>query len=95
MKDAEVQTSEPRSAPVQGGRLIPAGRVPWNAHRAAAEAYNTLHRQSAERLAERGGFGWGEFAAYLLAAFDNDDLHREYMRARERVHGRGGLRSDA
>lgn len=65
-----------RNAPIQmphSGHL-PHGismRVPWRIHEKAWQQYAKLGHgsQSAERLAERGGFGLGELI-YLLAGED-------------------------
>ena len=60
-----------RTAPVQmphSGR-VPHGirmRIPWRIHVKAWEVYGKHYNQSAERLAERGGFGLIELI-YLLA----------------------------
>lgn len=62
MKNAPIQM--PHSGNVPHGIRF---RVPWRIHQKAAEVYNNLgHDQSAERLAERGGFGLEELI-YLLA----------------------------
>lgn len=49
-------------APVQKSRLGPAGTISWAEHVAVWEAYARRYGngQSAERIAERGGFGHGE-----------------------------------
>lgn len=52
-----------RTAPVQGDGLIPGGRIPWALHVLAWQAYG--YNQSAERIAERGGFSWAEIVALL------------------------------
>jgi hypothetical protein len=64
-----------RRAPVQGERdrergikwRKPPGTVAWSEHLEAyadyAKRYGTS--QSAERLAERGGFGWDELVGHL------------------------------
>lgn len=64
-----------RRAPVQGeGRLSrpqkdhkPAGTIAWAEHLEAWEAYAKRYGrgQTAERLAERGGFGWYELQKLL------------------------------
>lgn len=67
----------PRRAPVQGDRRLPqgapgrdAGTIAWSEHEEVWRAY--AHRygkeQSAERIAERGGFGWGEIVWLTGAA---------------------------
>lgn len=63
--------TEDRRAPVQGerhqGRTVPAGTVSWEEHVAAWEVYGKrfLNGQSAERIAERGGFGYSELVELL------------------------------
>lgn len=70
-----------RRAPVQRERATnrPAGTVPWDVHERAWARYAELGHgaQSAERIAERGGFGYGEMAC-LLAGHDphSSDPHR-------------------
>jgi hypothetical protein len=60
-----------RNAPVQmphSGR-VPHGismRIPWRIHQKAWKVYGKHYDQSAERIAERGGFGLMELI-YLLA----------------------------
>lgn len=55
-------------APVQGRDRI--YRIPWRIHAKAAKVYNDFgHGQTAERLAERGGFGLEELI--LLLAGEN------------------------
>jgi hypothetical protein len=67
-----MKTESNRSyAPVQRDEEhgIPAGQVPWELHAKAAEQYNKLgFDQSAERLAERHGFSWGELVTLLYRA---------------------------
>lgn len=68
-------TPDARRAPVQGethdaaGRLAPkpAGTIAWSEHLEVWQAYARRHGedQSAERIAERGGFGFYEAAHYL------------------------------
>ncbi len=50
---------------VQGERGIPPGSVPAQVFLLAYAEYAKHHRQSAERLAERGGFSWSELVACL------------------------------
>lgn len=59
----------PEFAPVQGGE--PGGKIPWGLHVRIWQAYAALGhgRQSAKRIAERGGFAWGE-AAWMLAEWN-------------------------
>ena len=70
--------SEERRAPVQGdeGWHLPAhrqapgtmrpGTIAWAEHEEAWRDYNRrYHGQSAERIAERGGFGYGELVDHL------------------------------
>lgn len=60
-----------RMAPVQGdqfhGVKLPAGEVPWAVHLMAWNEYARQGHgsQSAERLAERNGFSWGELIGFL------------------------------
>lgn len=63
-----------RRAPVQGDYRIPKGlpghapgTVTWEAHEAAWEDYAKRYGrdQSAERIAERGGFGYAELTDHL------------------------------
>jgi len=58
-----VDTIE-RRAPVQADRQRPAGSITWAEHLAVYEAYARKYgrSQSAERIAERGGFGYDEAA---------------------------------
>jgi hypothetical protein len=63
--------TEERRAPVQsdGWPLLkhPAGTISWDEHVDAWVAYQKLwgYHQSAERIAERGGFGWDELVRFL------------------------------
>jgi hypothetical protein len=54
-----------RRAPVQRSRNFdkPAGSIAWWEHEKAWEKYG--YSQSAERIAERGGFSYGELVQYL------------------------------
>lgn len=58
-----------RRAPVQGTPSLkqPAGTVAWWEHEAAWQAYDARWRsgQSAERIAERHGFDYGELLEFL------------------------------
>lgn len=62
-----------RRAPVQGdlfahhGTGTAAGTIAWSEHVAAWEVYASRYGkgQSAERIAERGGFGHGELRMFL------------------------------
>lgn len=61
-----------RVAPVQGEyKKRPAGTVPWEIHEQAWENYAARlgKNQTAERIAERGGFGYREMQC-LLAGHD-------------------------
>lgn len=52
-----------RRAPVNGS---PRGTIAWSEHEKAWEAYHRRHSgQSAERIAERGGFSYGELVDHL------------------------------
>lgn len=72
MAEQYVAGAPPR-APVQGSLRCPgsrpskpAGTITWAEHVEAWVAYNRMHReQSAERIAERGGFGWYEITELL------------------------------
>ena len=59
-------TRDEARAPVQASDGKPAGSVSWDEH---VEAWTEYHRhhplQSAERIAERGGFGWEELRMFL------------------------------
>ena len=62
----------PRRAPVQrerqqGRTIKPAGTVAWDEHLQAWRAYAAKYGsyQSAERIAERGGFAWSELCDLL------------------------------
>ena len=66
-----------KRAPVQGDRLIPkgqpghdAGSISWAEHMLAWQDYARRYGQgqSAERLAERGGFGYAELCSHLRRA---------------------------
>lgn len=52
-----------RTAPIDGWR----SNVPWSVHERAWRRYAALGHgdQSAERVAERGGFGWAELCVLL------------------------------
>jgi hypothetical protein len=56
-------------APVQPSKRHnkPAGTIGWAEHAEAWRAYDKKWRtnQSAERIAERGGFGYGELVEFL------------------------------
>jgi hypothetical protein len=61
-----------RRAPVQGeykgvGKSIPAGTISWEEHVAAWEVYDKKwhNGQSAERIAQRGGFAYSELVELL------------------------------
>lgn len=59
-------------APVQGDyRGRPDGTVPWSVHLQAFEVYSNLlgKSQSAERIAERGGFGYRELQCLLAGHY--------------------------
>lgn len=58
-----VTSGKERCAPVNGTNL----QIPWNVHLAAWHRHRILHgpQQSAERIAERGGFGEGELDLYV------------------------------
>jgi hypothetical protein len=58
-----------RRAPVQGERELKKGpgTIAWEEHLRAWSAYDAKWRcgQTAERLAERGGFSYGELVEFL------------------------------
>lgn len=58
-----------RRAPVQSGREAKrgSGTITWAEHLEAYSGYSALYgkSQSAERLAERGGFSYGELQEFL------------------------------
>lgn len=58
-----------RRAPVQGSREHnkPDGSISWEEHLLAYEVYAARYgsSQSAERIAERGGFSWSELLLFL------------------------------
>jgi hypothetical protein len=65
------QNEMPRRAPVQGdyrrvGTRVP-GTIAWAEHLEAFESYAARYgrSQSAERIAERGGFGYLELVDFL------------------------------
>lgn len=70
MSDDKNETE--RRAPVQGD-LFPhrggksSGTISWSEHVEAWHAYSAIYggSQSAERIAERGGFGHGELLRFL------------------------------
>lgn len=65
----------PKRAPVQGDHWLPKGRlgqlpgtISWEEHLEIYEAYRKKYPsvdQSAERIAERCGFGWGEIVSLM------------------------------
>lgn len=59
--------SDHRRAPIQKSNGKPAGTIDWAEHVEAWRAYNQRYtnRQTAERIAERAGFGYGEIATLL------------------------------
>ena len=70
-----MSATDGQRAPVQGAHYMPkgAGREPgtiaWVEHLAVFEPYAKRYGrdQSAERLAERGGFSWGEIVMFTGA----------------------------
>ena len=75
---------QPKNAPIQMPHKghVPHGihfRVPWRIHEKAWRQYaQRYHGQSAEQLAERGGFGLEELI-YLLAGEDPLDAKDDPM----------------
>ena len=51
----------------RGGWIHPPGTISWSDHLRVYEAYRMIHgsSQSAERIAERQGFGWSEIVLLL------------------------------
>lgn len=83
-------TEHPKNAPVQMPHTgyVPHGisfRIPWRIHMKAWETYHNFYPgQSAERLAERGGFGLEELI-YLLAGErpgqgEDDEMATDFFR---------------
>jgi hypothetical protein len=71
--------SEQRRAPVQGDGRIggrPAGTVPWSTHLLAWQGYDAAGHgdQSAERIAQRGGFSYRELQC-AIAGHYNELMH--------------------
>jgi hypothetical protein len=64
MSDLSQSEQEARTAPIQASR---SGRIPWQVHEAAWKVYAACGNgsQSAERIAERGGFSWAEIGLML------------------------------
>jgi hypothetical protein len=66
---ADSSLSERRTAPIQGGGRDrrPDVRIPWDIHVRAWQVYAAAGYgdQSAERIAERGGFGYSELVMLL------------------------------
>jgi hypothetical protein len=58
-----------RRVPVQRDDHSGAGTVPWSTHVRAWQNYGTRHEQTAERLAERGGFGYREMQCALAGHY--------------------------
>lgn len=60
-------------APVQGDRHGPPGTVPWRTHELAWERYRLAGHwtQSAERIAERGGFSYREIQCALAGHYND------------------------
>jgi hypothetical protein len=59
----------------------PRGTIAWFEHLAAWVVYDArYHHQTAEEIARRGGFGWGEFRAYMKAeplTFSPTSIHKQ------------------
>lgn len=66
-KRAPVQSDQAGSHDGVSWTAHPAGSIEWSEHLLAWSEYARRygHDQSAERLAERGGFGWGELCMFL------------------------------
>lgn len=59
-----------KTAPVQSHKDMPAGQIPWALHELAWEEYARQgHMQSAQRIADRGGFSWAEIVACLRGEY--------------------------
>lgn len=67
--------------------MVPAGEISWELHeRAFAEYARTYGRsQSAERIAERGGFSWSELIAFLAGDTSSEAVRAVYLRLGGRV----------
>lgn len=63
----------PRFAPAQAGGTMPHGRVPWHVHLAAWNGYAAAGHggQSAERIAERGGFSYREIQCAIEGHYND------------------------
>ena len=68
-RSVRADSRDERWALVQGELqyCIPPGRIEWREHEKAWVAYNAKYRnlQSAERIHERGGFGFFELYEFL------------------------------
>lgn len=75
-----------QTEPGIGGNVhVPRGEVPWEVADIAYKSYSARYgtSQSLERLAERAGFGWEEFAEHLLEGMQmlRDEYREQYRRA--------------
>lgn len=63
--------------PVQRGG-IPAGKIPWPIHVLAWRTYHATfgNDQTAERIAERGGFSWVELLAGIRGDMSPEGMRR-------------------
>lgn len=69
VSEPQGEPSDARRAPVQASRGAdagPAGSISWAEHVEVWQVYAQKHgtHQSAERIAERGGFGYGEIVLF-------------------------------
>lgn len=64
---APCQESNKRNPDRKSYPLVPAGTIEWWEHELAWKVYSRKYgaSQSAERIAERGGFGWEELITFL------------------------------
>lgn len=74
--DALADVEDESTAPLQDDtrQLV---RIPWGLHELAWKVYDAHGHgsQSAERLAERGGFARGELGSLLVGLYGNDRRH--------------------
>ena len=72
MSDERRVSVQREGHPRQGGSYVPPGTVSWEVHQKAWENYAAAGHgsQSAERLAERGGFGYRELQCALAGHYN-------------------------
>lgn len=72
----EREAARKRRVPVQrdSNRRVPPGTTTWEIHYVAWTNYNLYHyEQSAERIAQRGGFGYREIQCALAGHYRECD----------------------